>query len=182
MFREWWQSFPIQNLNFHFSLAVPSAILRICLLLQQFGWCPPRNASWSKGQPPFSFFSRCKLLNILYLIVTLGQANTIFFFVCLASYCNQPELPNSSELIHPGGGRHHHLVNLYPQSPPPTSLGFYFYQDNVTQRAWAPFPKNWPRRSTRALRVSWKLKASAAATVSPRTCSTPPDKWGKTQG
>ena len=154
MFREWWQSFLIQNHKISTSVwqcAQQSHRSVSCfsrIWMAQTQGCPLL-------QGPTFWGSQCNLLNhpLIYAL-PLGQADTIFFFN-LASYyqsTTSSQIPqNYSTQVE---AAIHHLVNLYLQSPTPTSLwAFISTRTMWLQRAWATFPKNWPRRSTRELRV-----------------------------
>ena len=107
--------------NFHFSLAVRSAVPQICLLLQQ---------SLDGPDPGMPLAPRANLLRFpvqpsepsSHLCSASGTGRHHFFFN-LASYyqsTTSSQLPqNYSTQVE---AAIHHLVNLYLQSPTPTSL------------------------------------------------------------
>lgn len=72
--------------NFHFSLAVRSAVLQICLLLQQSLMVPTQGCLLIQGPTTLQLLFQVQTSDHpLTYAPPLGQANTIFFFN-LASY------------------------------------------------------------------------------------------------
>lgn len=168
--------------NFHFSLAVCSAVPQICLLLQQ---------SLDGPDPGTPLAPRANLLRFpvqpsepsSHLCSASGTGRHHFFFFNLASYyqstTSSPIPQNYSTQVE---AAINHLVNLYLRSPTPTSLwAFISTRTMWLQRAWATFPKNWPRRSTRELRVLKMQNQHGSHDISQDMQKPPPDEWGKTQ-
>ena len=172
MFREWWQSFLIQNPKISTSVwqcAQQSRRSVSCfsrVWMAQTQGCPLL-------QGPTFWDPQCNLLShpLIYAL-PLGQADTIFFFFNLASYyqstTSSPIPQNYSTQVE---AAINHLVNLYLQSPTPTSLsGLLFLPGQCDSRGHGPLFLRTGQGEAPGSWESWKCKTSAAATTSPSTC------------
>ena len=125
--------------DFHFSLAVRSAVPQICLLLQQ---------SLDGPDPGMPLAGRANLLRFpvqpsepsSHLCSASGTGRHHFFFFNLASYyqstTSSPIPQNYSTQVE---AAINHLVNLYLQSPTPTSLsGLLFLPGQCDSRGHGP--------------------------------------------
>ena len=118
---------------------------------------------------PSNLFSSCNLGN-QPLSCFSGMSTHHFFKLNFLLLINH-ELPGSSELFQRGGSLRrppeHASAGLLHL--PLSGLLFQPWQQGYG-RVWTTFSANWPRRSARAWRVSWKCKTSSVASLSSRTC------------
>ena len=145
MFREWWQSFVIQNHK------ISSSVWQWAQ--QSRGAVSCFSGVWVAQTQGCPLLQRPTALQLLFQLqpsepsshpCSVSDRPTPFFFFYLAS-CYQSTM--SSQIAQNYSTQEEatlsHLVNLYLQSPAPASL----WASISTTRA--TFPKNWPRRRTR---------------------------------
>ena len=148
-------------------LAVPW----ICLLLQQcLKGADPRTPPYSSLQPPSQLFFQLQPLESATQLSVITR--TSHHFLSFTSYYQSTM---NSQICQNYSTRVEAAVITWSTcicGPPiPTSLwGSVLTTDLWLWRVWPNSSANWPRRSMRTWKVSWKCKTSAVAAPSFWTC------------